>query len=160
MSVALVGCPGDDDDDAADDDVADDDAADDDAADDDVADDDAGDDDAGDDDTVDPSSDDDGDGLTYEEETELGTDPDNPDTDGDGYSDGDEVEQNFNPLDAADRPYLGGWGRDDCYDQYATAVYSVGDIAADFALVDQHGDTIHLRDFCGRTIYLISGAMW
>lgn len=33
----------------------------------------------------------DGDGLTDDEERELGTDPNNPDTDGDGLSDGDEV---------------------------------------------------------------------
>ncbi|QKX03820.1 Ig-like domain-containing protein [Aquimarina sp. TRL1] len=33
----------------------------------------------------------DGDGLTDEEEEDLGTDPTNPDTDGDGYTDGEEV---------------------------------------------------------------------
>ncbi len=39
-----------------------------------------------------PENDDwDGDGLTNEEEMQLGTDPHNPDTDGDGLSDGDEV---------------------------------------------------------------------
>lgn len=41
----------------------------------------------------------DGDGLPDDEETHLGTDPNNPDTDGDGLSDGDEVIVGTNPLD-------------------------------------------------------------
>jgi hypothetical protein len=40
----------------------------------------------------------DGDGLTDEEEAELGTDPINPDTDGDGLTDGEEVERGTDPL--------------------------------------------------------------
>lgn len=44
-------------------------------------------------------SDHDGDGLTYREEQELGTDPNNPDTDGDGLWDGDEVRKYYtDPL--------------------------------------------------------------
>jgi eukaryotic-like serine/threonine-protein kinase len=44
-------------------------------------------------------SDDDEDGLTYAEELEAGTDPDNPDTDGDGLLDGEEVnEYSTDPL--------------------------------------------------------------
>jgi hypothetical protein len=46
----------------------------------------------------------DGDGLSDEEEAELGTDPDDPDTDGDGVSDGDEVDAGTDPLDADDYP--------------------------------------------------------
>jgi hypothetical protein len=38
------------------------------------------------------------DGLAWEDEIELGTDPNNPDTDGDGYVDGEEVRGGFNPL--------------------------------------------------------------
>ena len=41
----------------------------------------------------------DGDGLTDEEEYELGTDPNDPDTDDDGYSDGEEVALGSDPLD-------------------------------------------------------------
>lgn len=43
------------------------------------------------------SQDQDGDGLTDEEEEEYGTDPLNPDTDGDGYPDGEEVRAGYNP---------------------------------------------------------------
>ncbi len=39
------------------------------------------------------------DGLTDEEEKNIGTDPFNPDTDNDGYSDGFEVQHGSNPLD-------------------------------------------------------------
>ncbi|MEP2058824.1 MAG: gliding motility-associated C-terminal domain-containing protein [Maribacter litoralis] len=48
----------------------------------------------------------DGDGLTDEEETMLGTDSNNPDSDGDGINDGQEVMDNTNPLDDCDS--LGG----------------------------------------------------
>jgi len=39
----------------------------------------------------------DNDGLTDLEETNLGTDPNNPNTDSDGYSDGEEVKNGYNP---------------------------------------------------------------
>jgi len=42
------------------------------------------------------------DGLTDEEEAELGTDPNNADSDGDGISDGDEVNGGTDPLDSND----------------------------------------------------------
>jgi gliding motility-associated-like protein len=46
-----------------------------------------------------PSGDCDMDGLTNEEESTLGTDPNDPDTDGDTISDGQEVTDNTDPLD-------------------------------------------------------------
>lgn len=52
-------------------------------------------------------TDDDNDGLTDEQESELGTDPFNSDTDGDGASDGDEVSAGTDPLDPADSPTTG-----------------------------------------------------
>ena len=46
-----------------------------------------------------PPQDSDNDGLTDDEEQQLGTDPNNPDTDGDGLNDGDEVNvYNTNPT--------------------------------------------------------------
>jgi gliding motility-associated-like protein len=47
----------------------------------------------------DPTIDSDGDGLTDQEEINIGTDPTNPDTDGDGIPDGQEVANGSNPLD-------------------------------------------------------------
>lgn len=46
-----------------------------------------------------PVGDSDGDGLSDEEEADLGTDPNNPDTDGDGVTDGAEVDCGSDPLD-------------------------------------------------------------
>lgn len=43
------------------------------------------------------NSDEDGDGLTLDEEQQFGSDPNNPDTDGDGLNDGDEIEAGTDP---------------------------------------------------------------
>jgi len=56
---------------------------------------------------VDFGYDSDGDGLSDEEEAEIGTDPNNPDTDGDGFSDGEEVRKGTDPLDPNDHPMPG-----------------------------------------------------
>ena len=53
---------------------------------------------------VDFGYDSDGDGLSDEEEAEIGTDPNNPDTDGDGFSDGEEVRKGTDPLDPNSHP--------------------------------------------------------
>jgi len=50
------------------------------------------------------SIDSDNDGLSDEEEVELGTDPNDPDTDNDGFYDGDEVQLGYDPLDPSDYP--------------------------------------------------------
>ncbi|MDT0644962.1 gliding motility-associated C-terminal domain-containing protein, partial [Zunongwangia sp. F363] len=44
----------------------------------------------------------DDDGLTNDEEVDLGTDPTDPDTDDDGINDGDEVDNGSDPLDSCD----------------------------------------------------------
>ena len=49
----------------------------------------------------DHKSDEDKDGLSYEEEKKHGTDPKKADTDGDGFRDGQEVKGGFDPLRAA-----------------------------------------------------------
>ena len=51
---------------------------------------------------VDPSADDDGDGLTNEEEAALGTDPNEADSDGDGMSDTEEFEHGTDPNQGID----------------------------------------------------------
>jgi hypothetical protein len=51
----------------------------------------------------------DGDGLTNDEEAEIGSDPDNPDTDGDGLIDGEEVFLGTDPTN----PDTDGDGFDD-----------------------------------------------
>jgi hypothetical protein len=50
----------------------------------------------------------DADGLSDEEEADLGTDPEDPDTDGDGVEDGAEVDAGTDPLDKTDYPTAGG----------------------------------------------------
>ena len=47
---------------------------------------------------VDPTGDDNGDGLSNSDESLWGTDRKNPDTDGDGFLDGEEVANNHNPT--------------------------------------------------------------
>lgn len=108
----------------------------------------------------DRGGDDDRDGLTNGEEDELGTDPDAADTDGDGYEDGEEVDGNTDPTDRQDHPYLGGWPIDACRDDLRPTGNDVGDVTADFALLDQFGEEVHLHDFCGKEVLLLSSAMW
>ena len=103
----------------------------------------------------------DGDGLSDAEEEDLGTDPDNPDTDGDGYDDGEEVDANTDPNNAGDHPYQGGWPIGDCRHSITpTGNNRPGDIAQQFALLDQYGDTVRLHDFCDKEVVLIGAAFW
>ncbi len=92
------------------------------------------------------------DGLTDFEETELGTDPENPDTDNDGFNDGHELEENYDPLDPGDKPYIGDYGRDPCYSEFD------GDPVGELNFTDQHGERVYFKDFCGREIFITSGA--
>ncbi len=102
------------------------------------------------------------DGLMDADEVGAGTDPSLADSDDDGHNDGAEVEQGTDPLDVDDHPYKGGWKIDGaCRDMEPESTGNeVGDIAANFELTDQYGDTVRLYDFCNRAIVLISGAFW
>jgi hypothetical protein len=101
------------------------------------------------------------DGLMSNIEAELGTDPTLPDSDGDGIEDGKEYTEGTNPLDANDKPYLGGWSVDKlCRDTIVGVGNSVGDITTDVIASDQFGDTVSMYDFCSRAILLTSGAFW
>jgi peroxiredoxin len=108
----------------------------------------------------DPHSDADGDGLTFLEEREVGTDPGDPDSDGDGWDDAIEVDGNTDPTKRKDHPYQGGWAMGACRHDVAPTGNDVGDVAEDFELEDQFGENLHLHDFCDREVLLVSAAFW
>jgi hypothetical protein len=104
----------------------------------------------------------DGDGLLSDIEAQLGTDPNDPDSDGDEWSDGDEYDQNTDPLDDDSKPYRGGWQIDPCRDDISATGDTPGKVASNFSplLADQHGDEVSLHDFCNRVVLLIGSAFW
>ena len=104
--------------------------------------------------------DEDEDGLTTAQEAALGTDPNKADTDGDGHKDGDEVAAHTDPLNRDDHPYAGGWPIGDCRDDIESSGHSVGQIAEDFSLLDQHGDMVRLHSFCDRVVLIVAAAFW
>ena len=55
--------------------------------------------------------------------------------------------------------YAGGYNVNPCSSVQPTG-YGVGQVAYDFALTDQYGETLHLEDFCGNAILLVSAAFW
>ncbi|MBO0330201.1 hypothetical protein J0X13_06545, partial [Muricauda sp. CAU 1631] len=71
--------------------------------------------------------DDDGDGLTNDQEASLTTDPLNPDTDGDGVDDGQEVADTNDPLDPCDPVQVAGYTG---YDN-ANAIWAAADCDGD-----------------------------
>jgi len=132
---------------------------------------------------TDPVTDTDGDGLTDDEEAAAGTDPADADSDddgledgeevndhstdpldadsdADGWDDGEEVDGYTDPLSADDHPYTGGWSINSCRDSIVSTGTSVGDIAPNFELSDQYGDTVRLHDFCDRAVLVTFGAFW
>jgi hypothetical protein len=100
------------------------------------------------------------DGLLDSEEAALGSDPSNPDSDGDNYNDGAEAAANTSPTDAEDHPYKNGWQIDACRHDITATGESEGEVADDFALVDQFGETVHLHDFCNQVVYMVFAAFW
>jgi len=103
-------------------------------------------------------ADSDNDGVSDGAEVRASTNPLNPDSDGDGWTDGEE--STTDPLDASDHPYLGGWETDACRDTTEATGNDVGEIAEDFALYDQYGETVRLHAFCDHAVLIISTAMW
>lgn len=102
----------------------------------------------------------DGDGLLDSEEDALGTDPNLADSDGDGWDDLEELDENTDPLVGSSHPYTGGWAIGDCNDAISSTGNSPGQVAQDFTLTDQYGDTVRLHDFCDRAVLLVSSASW
>ena len=76
------------------------------------------------------------------------------DEDGDGFTNSEESAGGSDPFDATDVPYAGGWKKGDCRDDIAPTGDAPGQIAGDFALIDQYGEQVHLHDFCDRTVML------
>lgn len=113
-----------------------------------------------DDDDIDPDLDSDGDGVSDAIELQFGSDPDDPDTDGDGFEDGEEVDANTNPMNGGDYPYAGGWAIDACRNDVSSTGNGVGQVASDFELTDQFGESVRLHDFCGKAVVLVASAMW
>ncbi len=64
------------------------------------------------------------------------------------------------PVDTGRPPYAGGWTKGACHDDLVATGKRVGDVDENFALLDQHGETVELYDFCDRTVHLVFVAGW
>lgn len=127
------------------------------------------------------NADTDGDGLTDDEEADLGTDPTLADTDGDGVTDPQELEDGTNPTYKWSYRYeYGDYRIGDCpvapdeanaghsgtavteYNgqTYTRDAYQNGDIMEDFIFQDEWGQDVHLYSFCGQTVIMTISAVW
>lgn len=96
----------------------------------------------------------DGDGLTDEEEAELGTDPNDKDTDDDSYWDGWEVDEGTDPLDPESRIYTGYWpynpGKEELEQgTWSDAFKAQGRSFPRASFLDQHEELVDLYDMAG-----------
>jgi len=92
------------------------------------------------------------DGLTDEEEAELGTDPTKKDTDGDQYWDSWEVTEGTDPLDPESRIYTGYWPYNPNKDEMDPGDWNVigkwnGTRFPRDQFLDQHGEWVDNYDF-------------
>ena len=77
------------------------------------------------------------------------------DEDGDGYNNGEEDAGGSDPFDATDVPYQGGWRKDiECNGDIVAEGNNPGQVADNFAVKDQYGDTVNLYDFCNRVVLI------
>ena len=108
-------------------------------------------------DEADPgAADDDDDGLTNDEEAELGTDPNKKDTDGDNYWDLWELNEGTDPLSYDSRIYTGSWPYNPDKDEldpgsWSSAGQNKGDRFPRDQFLDHHGDMVDLYDFVNFT---------
>ncbi len=121
----------------------------------------AGDDDVqgDDDDDTAGNHDPDGDGLTNDEESQFGTDPNDPDTDGDGWDDGEEADHGSDPLNEWSYPFACHWAPGPG-PQWQGQGWNTGQIMADATLMDRCGEQIHMHGLSGWAIALFFGAGW
>ena len=131
----------------------------------------------------DPSSDNDGDGLTWAEEQELGTDPDLADTDGDtigdgdeatygtdpiladtdgeGWDDGEEVDAGTDPLNPHSWPHgTGQWPNLEGTVEFDDSAIGWGEVLPNFTLEDQYGGEVELYAFSGAVVLIDMSAGW
>ena len=108
------------------------------------------------------------DGLTDEEEAELGTDPNKKDTDDDGYWDSWEVTEMTDPLDPNSRIYIGPWPYNPLKDEleqgnWEDAFHAVGRSFPRHSFQDQHDQLVDLYDMAGhdeKHFIVDLSAMW
>lgn len=105
------------------------------------------------------ASDDDGDGLTYQEELDLGTDPDIADTDADGMDDGTEVDCVSDPLNADELCYTCGWTHTSP-DELDNIGPTDGDTVENIEFIDQCGETMPMWDLYGEYHIMLITAVW
>ena len=128
-------------------------------------------------DGTDGASDADGDGLTADEEAELGTDPDEADSDGDGFDDKAEVDVGSNPTfepshvfedgdyilgacpELPDVANAGNTGTGQ-YSSYTWDAYQNGDILENWEGEDEYGQRVSFYNFCGNYTLITVSAVW
>ena len=106
-----------------------------------------------------PGVDSDGDGLDDAHEAEAGTDPLVGDSDGDGFLDGHEVATGSDPLHVFVWP-PGEWADFTPDTPLVEGDWTVGQVAPDIQLQDQHGAAASLHQFYGMSVYLQLSAEW
>jgi hypothetical protein len=97
------------------------------------------------------------DGLSDDEEAELGTDPLQKDTDHDNYWDSWEIIEGTDPLDLDSRIYTGWWPYNPNKDampqaSWAEASHASGSLIPRGQFLDRHGELVDLYDFANFTI--------
>lgn len=102
----------------------------------------------------------DGDGLTDDEELDLGTDPENPDTDGDGFDDLAEYDAGTDGTVCWDVPE--GWANCEALAESMPAPEGYGDneVFPAFPMTDQFGDEFDSSRFSGMILFLDFSAGW
>ncbi len=126
---------------------------------------------------VDLNADDDGDGLTNGEETELGTDPAESDSDADGFGDKEELDGGYSPIWEFSHPFEDGdYLIGSCpvhpdednagptgtgsYDTSSWDAYQEGDVMANLVNYDAFGQEVSLYSFCGNYTLVTQSAEW
>lgn len=124
---------------------------------------------------LDPSADEDGDGVTNADEEEMGLDPYVSDSDEDGFADGAEIEAGTNPLWVWSHTFEeGNYLVGNCPvlpneadagptgDGYSGIAYQEGDIMKNIVVGghDSFGQEVTLYSFCGNFVLITLSAEW